>query len=298
MSRETAGRTASVAFSAGGRAVAPSRPESQPASAFVRVNRDEPSEPAAPAIGSAVAPRLIRVSGVQPPAMSPFRQAAQAEARAIECLTTAVYYEARGEGADGMAAVAQVILNRVRHPLFPKSVCGVVYQGCQFSFVCGGMRGGRNAALWSRSREIAEAALSGEVMGRVGTATHFHATRLNPRWPGLSRVATIGRHVFYAYAGRRGHPSTFLDVIGGARTEVAAAPRREAEAPAYAMLPRQAADELVPTTPVESTPAAETAPPAAAAAAGGESAPASGLAPLPNAPVTQPSPLSAPIPVA
>jgi hypothetical protein len=110
-----------------------------------------------------------------------------------------------------MKAVAQVVLNRVRHPAFPKSICGVIYQGagkgrgCQFSFACdGSMRKRKDVALWERSREVAARALNGETMPAVGAATFFHATRLSPNWRGLTRVATVGRHVFYRHSGARG----------------------------------------------------------------------------------------------
>jgi spore germination cell wall hydrolase CwlJ-like protein len=134
--------------------------------------------------------------------------------RELDCLTTAVYYEARGEGSAGMKAVAQVVLNRVRHPSFPKSVCGVIYQGagkgrgCQFSFACdGSMRKRKDMALWDRARDIASRAMDGETMNTVGSSTFFHATRLQPNWRGLTRVATVGRHVFYRHSGARGSAS-------------------------------------------------------------------------------------------
>jgi hypothetical protein len=83
-------------------------------------------------------------------------------AASLQCLTAAVYYEARSEGQEGQRAVAQVVLNRVRHPAFPKSVCGVVYQGsqrrtgCQFSFTCdGSLRARREAGAWARARQVA-----------------------------------------------------------------------------------------------------------------------------------------------
>ena len=136
--------------------------------------------------------------------------ASEAAKSDLDCLTQAVYYEARGEGEAGMRAVAQVILNRVRHPAFPKSICGVVYQGgyrrtgCQFSFACNGAMGGRvENWAWKRSRNVAESALSGFVMRAVGTATHFHTTSVQPDWAGrLNRIATIGTHIFYQFHGR------------------------------------------------------------------------------------------------
>jgi hypothetical protein len=127
-------------------------------------------------------------------------------ARELDCLTQAVYFEARGETPRGQAAVAQVVLNRVRHPAFPKTVCGVVFQGaarhgCQFSFACdGSMRIGREAAAWKRARKVAARALSGAVLSDVGTATHFHTTGVAPAWgPRMLRVAQVGLHVFYRF---------------------------------------------------------------------------------------------------
>ena len=127
--------------------------------------------------------------------------------RDVDCLAAAVYYEARGESAAGQAAVAQVVLNRSRKAGFPKSVCGVVYQGaqdrvCQFSFVCGGaMVRRREPAAWARARSVALRALSGYVMSAVGEATSFHATRLGFGPDGhMSRVARVGAHVFLVNA--------------------------------------------------------------------------------------------------
>jgi len=153
--------------------------------------------------------------------------------RELDCLTTAVYYEARGEGAAGMKAVAQVVLNRVRHPGFPKSVCGVIYQGagsgrgCQFSFACdGSMRKRKEMALWERSREVASRAMDGEVMETVGASTFFHATRISPNWRGLTRVATVGRHVFYRHAGARGSVRMLASgPLRGAGSSALSAPR-------------------------------------------------------------------------
>ncbi len=127
-----------------------------------------------------------------------------------DCLTQAVYYEARGEGDDGMRAVAQVILNRVRHPSFPKTICGVVYQGamqqtsCQFSFACdGSLARPVEAWAWRRAKTIATAALGGYVMKSVGTATHFHTLAVDPRWSSnMVKIATVGQHTFYQFQGR------------------------------------------------------------------------------------------------
>ncbi len=126
----------------------------------------------------------------------------------LNCLTDAVYYEARGESDRGQAAVAQVVLNRLRRPGFPKSVCGVVFQGvadheCQFSFACdGAMTQDREAAAWRRARAVAQRALDGTVMQDVGDATNFHVARLGQIWgSGLVKVAQVGAHVFYRLTG-------------------------------------------------------------------------------------------------
>jgi spore germination cell wall hydrolase CwlJ-like protein len=165
-------------------------------------------------------PLLLRASFGGPfnPAVAPFRLTNALESsRELECLSEAVYYEARGETPSGQAAVAQVVLNRVRHPSFPKSICGVVFQGsytrtgCQFSFACdGSMRRSREPGAWKRAQKVAARALSGAVMSEVGAATHFHTTGVAPGWgPRLLRVAQVGMHVFYRFGGRSGAPDAF-----------------------------------------------------------------------------------------
>jgi hypothetical protein len=152
----------------------------------------------------------------------------------LECLTAAVYYEARSEGTEGQRAVAQVVLNRVRHPAFPNSVCGVVYQGssrstgCQFSFTCdGSMRARREPLAWERARRVAAAALAGSVYGPVGLATHYHTTAIHPWWAdSLKRAVTVGSHVFYRWRGEWGDPKSFRRPYVGselARRQVAPA---------------------------------------------------------------------------
>jgi hypothetical protein len=129
--------------------------------------------------------------------------------RALQCLTEAIYYEARSESEDGQRAVAQVVLNRVRHPSYPNSVCGVVYQGserrtgCQFSFTCDGSMGRiADGASWARAQRIAGAALRGAVYRPVGLALNYHTTAIRPYWaPSLVRQAVIGAHIFYTRPG-------------------------------------------------------------------------------------------------
>ena len=140
----------------------------------------------------------------------PKADAAARRARELECLTQAVYYEARGEGVRGQQAVAQVVMNRVKHPAFPSTICGVVFQGaggrgCQFSFACdGSMRRGREHSAWTRANRIAARALSGAALAEVGSATHFHTTAVSPAWgPQMRQVAQVGMHVFYKFNPRK-----------------------------------------------------------------------------------------------
>ncbi|WGM31824.1 hypothetical protein KKHFBJBL_02073 [Brevundimonas sp. NIBR11] len=148
--------------------------------------------------------------------------------RALDCLTTAVYYEAASESAAGQAAVAQVVLNRARHPAYPRTVCGVVFQGserttgCQFSFTCdGAMARTPSVAGWQRARAVAAAALNGHVVAAVGTATHYHTDWVAPYWaPRLSKITMIGAHIFYRWNGAWGLPAAFRGVYAGAEPVV------------------------------------------------------------------------------
>ena len=143
--------------------------------------------------------------------------------RALDCLTAAIYYEAGFEPADGQAAVAQVVLNRVRHPAFPHTVCGVVFQGsdrvtgCQFTFTCDGALTRPPAPeAWDRARGVATAALNGRVMQLVGTATHYHADFVAPVWaPRLAKIVQIRAHIFYRWAGAWGFKPAFTGAYRG-----------------------------------------------------------------------------------
>jgi spore germination cell wall hydrolase CwlJ-like protein len=138
---------------------------------------------------------------------------------ALDCLTAAVYYEAANEAIVGQKAVAQVVLNRVRHPAFPGTVCGVVFQGservtgCQFTFACDGSLARRPViAKWLRARTVAMSALAGSVEPSVGHATHYHASYVLPYWaPNLTKITTIGAHIFYQWQGSWSKPSAFVD---------------------------------------------------------------------------------------
>lgn len=123
-----------------------------------------------------------------------------------KCLAEGIYFEARGESVKGQAAVAQVILNRVRNPHYPDTICGVVYQNedwrnrCQFSFACDRIPDIiASPRHWKIAREIAMAVTAGKIWFKdVGSATHYHATYVSPAWgPTMKRVEKIGKHIFY-----------------------------------------------------------------------------------------------------
>lgn len=180
---------------------------------FEAINRDIPANPqlavAAPAFS-------LMAVGADP----------MATASALDCMTAAVYYEAGQEPITGQRAVAQVILNRVRHPAFPDTVCGVVFQGaerstgCQFTFTCdGALRRRPVAASWLRARAVAGAALDGFVETSVGHATHYHASYVLPHWaPNLTKLTTIGSHIFYQWKGGWSRPAAFTDRYASGET--------------------------------------------------------------------------------
>ncbi|WP_309630357.1 cell wall hydrolase [Brevundimonas sp.] len=180
----------------------------------------------------------------------------EAYGRALDCLTAAIYYEAASETPQGQAAVAQVVLNRARHPAYPRTVCGVVFQGsdrvtgCQFSFTCdGAMARVPSPAGWNRARSVATAALNGAVAASVGTATHYHTDWVAPYWaPRLTKLAKIGTHIFYRWNGAWGLPSAFTGVYSGIEPIV---PKMAALTTIKAALPAEILElaELAPTLP-------------------------------------------------
>ncbi|WP_070155312.1 cell wall hydrolase [Sphingobium phenoxybenzoativorans] len=167
--------------------------------------------------------------------------------RAANCLAAAIYYEAGNETEDGQRAVAQVVLNRVRHPAWPNSVCAVVYQGsersdlkCQFSFSCdGAMARTPNATAWGRARRIAVEALAGKAFAPVGLATYYHTLAVSPPWSAdLQPVAVIGAHIFYRWKGTTGQPAAFSDRYARFEFQSGPAPRAVLlSAPALAITP-------------------------------------------------------------
>lgn len=166
-----------------------------------------------------------------------FKGSAGDRARALECLSQAVYYEAAREPLEGQQAVAQVVLNRVRHPAYPKSVCGVVYQGsalptgCQFTFTCdGSLRWRPEPALWSRAQGVARRALDGFVDKDVGSATHYHAAYVAPYWaPTLVKMTQVGQHIFYRWTGTWGEPPAFTGRYAGGEAALTPAVLRGGE---------------------------------------------------------------------
>ncbi|TRD12839.1 cell wall hydrolase [Erythrobacter insulae] len=205
------------------------------------------------------------------PAASPFFASSTGTSmlRAQQCLAQAVWYEAASESEAGQRAVAQVVLNRVAHPSWPGSVCGVVYQGsqrstgCQFSFTCDGSLSRRaSGASWRRAQDIASDALAGSVYSPIGHATHYHTLWVNPVWASsLDHIGTIGAHRFYRNRGANGEKGAFNSGYRGAEPSVAAnlsaddtsvtAPSRAAPLIEYSIPSSSAA----PATPAANTPA-------------------------------------------
>ena len=176
--------------------------------------------------------REIPVASGPNPAAAPFvfKGNSASRTQALQCLASAVYYEAGNQDADGERAVAQVVLNRVRHPAFPASVCGVVYEGstrttgCQFTFTCdGSLYRQPDADGWRRAYDVAKAALSGFVYSPFGYATHYHADYVVPYWAStLAKNAMVGAHIFYRWAGNWGQPAAFAKKYGGKEPSAAA----------------------------------------------------------------------------
>lgn len=211
----------------------------------------------APDQALAVNAKTPLASGPNPAAL-PFNAgnlSSTVRARALDCLTSAEYYEAADQGGDGERAVAQVVLNRVRHPAFPSTICGVVYQGstkatgCQFTFTCDGSLQRRpDAAGWAQAREIAEAALNGAVYAPVGWATHYHANYVLPVWAGtMAKNAIVGAHLFYRWPGAWGQPGAFSQHY--AHQEPDSSALRAAALVAFASRPAGTAAQLVANLP-------------------------------------------------
>jgi hypothetical protein len=150
-----------------------------------------------------------------PEASAPPATGDEDRARAVQCLATAIAYEAGNEPLEGQQAVAEVILNRARAGVFArdgavaKTVCGVVFAGserrtgCQFTFTCdGSLKRRLPDRMIAATRLVAEAAIDGRNPVRVSGAAWYHANYVSPYWaPSLVRVKTIGAHIFYRAPG-------------------------------------------------------------------------------------------------
>ncbi len=156
------------------------------------------------------------------PAAVPFRfrgDDAQ-RSRATDCLAAAAWYEA-GDDPVGQKAVVQVVLNRLRHPAFPKTVCGVVFQGqerttgCQFTFTCdGALARTPSPEAWTRAQKVAGEALDGAVYKPVGYATHYHTDWVVPYWSAsLDKIAEVHTHLFFRWTGWWGTPPAFRRAV-------------------------------------------------------------------------------------
>lgn len=142
------------------------------------------------------------------------------DGRDMECLTANIYYEARNQSVEGMAAVGYIVLNRVASRQYPDTICNVVYQGrknhdgsykrhqCQFSWVCDGKRKGISFAnileeqAWEHAYNVANAVLQGTIDNPIGDAVMYHANYVKPSWrSAYDIVATVDDHIFYEKRG-------------------------------------------------------------------------------------------------
>jgi spore germination cell wall hydrolase CwlJ-like protein len=177
-----------------------------PFRAVLGVPRVRPTIPSATAESTNAAMTIT----VEPPTHAWINNSIPASARSKaqqKCLAEAIYFEARGEPLKGQQAVAQVVINRLKNPAYPNTVCGVVYQNknkrnrCQFSFACDGIRDVVvKGEAWDAAQNLAHEVLYSEVMPltEVGAATHYHATYVRPRWARkMRKMQKIGHHIFY-----------------------------------------------------------------------------------------------------
>jgi len=164
----------------------------------------EPASSFAPPPVNPGASASTRRTGYTPPVLD-LRTSPRVPDNDLECLTQAIYYEARNESEAGQAAVAEVVLNRSRHRAYPKRVCEVVYQRnsrtCQFTFTCDGSIGRRavNPVSWARAERIAREVYDGRSASQLPkNSVNYHANYVRPSWGRrLSRVRQIGAHIFY-----------------------------------------------------------------------------------------------------
>ena len=166
-------------------------------------SRAEPVSSFAPPSVNPRATASMRRAGYTPPSLD-LKTPPRIPDNDVECLTQAIYYEARNESEAGQAAVAEVVLNRSRHRAYPKRVCEVVYQRnsrtCQFTFTCDGSigRGAVNPVAWARAERIARDVYEGRSAQLPKNSVNYHANYVRPSWgQRLARVRQIGAHIFY-----------------------------------------------------------------------------------------------------
>lgn len=203
-----------------------SLPEATPFAALSGDGEDEAASPIIltaaeqEAVRGAIEAELAQHAGYDGPVPAglAFRTASSTDReRALQCMTQAIYYEAGTEPEAGQRAVAQVVLNRVRHPGYANSICGVVYEGserstgCQFTFTCDGALARRPVAgIWARAQRYAREAIDGRAFREVGYATHYHTLDVWPYWGRtLTMTNMIGRHLFHRLRGTAGGPGAF-----------------------------------------------------------------------------------------
>jgi len=280
-------------------------PPSELSSTAVGEGADPPSPPPnlnepTPAWQAQARNALIPYSRANPLSPARFSAAADPEspADALQCLTSAVYYEAAREPDAGKRAVAQVVINRWANRAFPKTICGVVdqgapAQGCQFSFMCDGSLARKPAPdAWKEAETIARAALNGSVETSVGAATHYHADYVVPVWAGtMLKLTKLGRHIFYRWPGAAAY------VVAHAVEPAASVPVATSGAPGGSSTPPIAPSPANPPTTQARGPSS--APAAQPAVVQSRPAPAPVTAPLAApklAPPTQQEPPRRPVP--
>jgi spore germination cell wall hydrolase CwlJ-like protein len=166
-----------------------------------------PAQPLTPAPAAATQPEAAPQAPAEPEPpvrrslteLVSLHSSAQTSSAEQECLANAVYFESKGEPLTGQLSVAEVVLNRAESGRFASSVCGVVKQPGQFSFVRGGRLPSvpRASPAWKKAVAIARIAQDDLADSPASRALFFHATRVRPSWRGLKRVATVGNHIFY-----------------------------------------------------------------------------------------------------
>lgn len=176
------------------------------------------SELKAPAFSQVETPRLRDAADIRSlsPVGTEYRRWADMRASEHQCLSEAVYYEARSESRSGQLAVADVVKNRVKSKHYPNTICAVIYEGahrpfaCQFSFACdGSMDRAPQGKAWQRSQNIAQVSLTGFVPDLTKNSTHYHTVNIEPDWSKtLEFKAKIGFHKFYRPSWREKNAGT------------------------------------------------------------------------------------------